>query len=270
MRVYISADMEGISGIVHAAQTEPGAREYDRACTLMLGEVNAAIEGALAGGATYVLVNDAHWNMRNLRLEELHPAAELIAGSPKPYSMVQGLDNTFDAAFFIGYHAMSGSAPATIDHTYTEDSIYHVTLNGIAVGEIGINAFYAGSQGVPVALVTGDQTATAEARALLGDTNIVPVKHAYSRTAARCLPVGEARRQIREGARVALGKRPPILQPTRPTTLTVDFMKSGQADMAALMPGTERTGPRSIQFCHDDYTIVYRAWRVFYNLASLG
>lgn len=269
MRVYISADMEGVSGVVHGDQTEPGAREYDRACALMNGEVNAAIEGALEGGAAYVLVNDSHWNMRNLRLEDLHPAAELLSGSPKPFSMMQGLDSSFDAAFFVGYHAMAGTTAATIDHTYS-DSIYAVTLNGRAVGEIGLNALFAGYHGVPVALLTGDQQAGAEAAALIEGITTVQVKEAYSRTAARCLPVPEARRRIREGARQALAQRPRPLRPDTPMTLQVEFMKSSMADMAMLTPGAERTGARGVRFAHNDYMQVFRAWRVLYNLAGIG
>ncbi|HEU4327708.1 MAG TPA: M55 family metallopeptidase [Roseiflexaceae bacterium] len=268
MRVYISADMEGASGVVHAAQTAPDAPEYARACELMIGDVNAAIEGALAGGATYVLVNDSHWNMRNLRLEQLHPAAELISGTPKPFSMVQGLDASFDAAFFVGYHGMAGSSPATIDHTYTEDSIYRVTIGGRVVGELGINALFAGHHGVPVTLVTGDQTLAAEARALLGEVVAVEVKEAYSRSAARCLPLEESRRRIHEGARQALASRGQPLRPEPPVTLLVEFMKSSQADMAALLPGSERVGPRAVQYSHVSYIEIYRAWRVMYNLAG--
>lgn len=269
MNVYISADMEGISGVVHGAQTEPDAREYDRACALMLGEVNAAVEGALAAGAARVVVNDSHWNMRNLRIEELHPAAELISGSPKPFSMVQGLDASFDAALFVGYHAMSGTSPASIDHTYT-DAIHHVWLNGREVGEIGINAAFAGFHGVPVALVTGDQLATAEARALLGEVATVQVKEAYSRSAARCLPVAEARRLVREGARAALAQRRGPLRFDAPYALKVEFVNTGQAEMAALMPGSERLDHRVVQYSHTSYVEVYRAWRVFYNLAGVA
>ena len=268
MRVYISADMEGASGVVHADQTMPEAREYARACELMLGDVNAAVEGALEGGASYVLVNDSHWTMRNLRIEQLHPAAELISGSPKPFSMVQGLDGSFDLAFFVGYHGMAGSSPATIDHTYTEGSVYRVTVNGREVGELGINALFAGEHGVPVALVTGDQTQAAEARALLGEVVAVEVKEAYSRSAARCLPLEQSRQRIRAGAREALSLRPAPLRPAAPVTLLVEFMKSSQADMAALLPGSERTGPRAVQFVHASYIEIYRAWRVMYNLAG--
>jgi D-amino peptidase len=267
MRVYISADMEGASGVVHAEQTAPGSREYDRACALMMGDVNAAVEGALEGGATYVLVNDAHWNMRNLKIEDLHPRAHLISGSPKPYSMVQGLDESFDAALFIGYHAMAGSSPATIDHTYTEDSIYRVTINNRVVGELGINAYFAGFYGVPVVMVSGDQTIGDEARALLGNVATVQVKQALSRSAALCLPLAESRALIRAEARAAVTLGGVPLRPESPVTMVVEFMKSSQADMASLTPGAERIGPRAVQFTHESYLEVYRAYRVMYNLA---
>lgn len=266
MRIYISADMEGASGVVHAEQTEPGAREYDRACALMVGDVNAVVEGALAGGASYLVVNDSHWTMRNLKIEDLHPRAHLISGSPKPFSMVQGLDASFDCALFVGYHGMAGSSPATIDHTYTEDAIYRVTINGLVVGELGINGYFAGQFGVPIALVSGDQAICAEARTLLGDVTTVQVKEAVSRTAALCLPLETSRRLLRDGAQAAMATRPPPLRPIAPVTMLVEFMKSSQADMAGLTPGSERVGPRAVQFSHDSYTEVYRAYRVMYNL----
>src|SRR5439155_1700143 len=122
MRVYISVDMEGIAGVVHESQTDPTtpafAAEYGRFRRLMTAEANAAVEGALAAGATRVLVNDSHWFMRNLLAEELHQAAELVSGDPKPRSMVQDIDGGFDAALFIGYHARAGTRNAILDHTY--------------------------------------------------------------------------------------------------------------------------------------------------------
>src|SRR5438046_1946709 len=147
MRVYVSVDMEGIAGVVHESQTDPttpafGA-EYARFRRLMTAEANAAIEGALAAGATKVLVNDSHWFMRNLLAEELHPAADLASGDPKPRSMVQGIDGGFDAALFIGYHARAGTPNAILDHTYA-DRIPDVRLNGTAVGELGVNPALAG------------------------------------------------------------------------------------------------------------------------------
>lgn len=273
MRIYISADMEGVSGVVHSDQTAPGAREYPRACALMLGEVNAAIDGAFAGGATAVLVNDSHWDMRNLALGDLDPRAELISGSPKPLSMMEGIADGFDGAFFVGYHARAGTALASIDHTYT-GQIFRVTVDGREVGELGLNALLAGSYGVPVLLATGDQQLVAEARALLGEgVETVQVKEAISRGAARCLPVAEARRRIQAAARAAVerlaaGRAPAPLRPASPSSIEVEFMRSDQALMAALVPGSEQVGPRSVRFAHADYHEVFRAWRAMFNLGQ--
>ena len=157
MRVYISVDMEGIAGVVHESQTDPTtptfAAEYARFRRLMTAEANAAVEGALAAGATRALVNDSHWFMRNLLAEELHEAAELVSGDPKPRSMMQEIDQPggFDAALCIGYHARAGTRNAILDHTYA-DRIHEVRLNGKPVGELGLNAALAGVHGVPVAL----------------------------------------------------------------------------------------------------------------------
>nr|MBA2626576.1 M55 family metallopeptidase [Gemmatimonadales bacterium] len=207
MRVYISVDMEGVAGIAHENQTDPTdprcAAEYARSCRLMTGEANAAIEGALAAGATAVCVNDGHWLMRNLIADELHEACELISGGPKPFSMVEAVDGGFDAAMFIGYHARAGTANATIDHTYT-DRVYEVRVNGTPFGEVGLNAALAGSFGVPVALVSGDAALATEVTELLGhDVETVVVKHAIGRFAARSVAPAVARRRIHDGARRA-------------------------------------------------------------------
>jgi len=185
MRVYISIDMEGVAGVVHEDQTDPvdprHSAEYNRFRRLMTGEANAAVEGALAAGARTVVVNDSHWLMRNLIAEELNPAAELISGNPKRWSMVEGVDAGFDAALFVGYHARAGTRQATIDHTYT-DRVHEVRLNGRPVGELAINAALAGTHGVPVAMVSGDQALAAEARDLLGPAvETIVVKQAVGR-----------------------------------------------------------------------------------------
>src|SRR5438270_13098315 len=164
--------MEGIACVVHESQTDPSdpahAVEYGRCRRLMTAEANAAIEGALAAGASKIVVNDSHWFMRNLLAEELHQAAELLSGDPKPRSMVEGIEAGFEAALFIGYHARAGTRHAVLDHTYA-DRVHEVRLNGRPVGELGINAALAGVSRVPVALVSGDSSVAAEAKALLGD-----------------------------------------------------------------------------------------------------
>jgi D-amino peptidase len=274
MRVYISVDMEGVAGVVHEDQTDPidprHAAEYNRFRRLMTSEASAAIEGALAAGATRVLVNDSHWQMRNLLAEELHPSAELLSGGPKLRSMVEGVEEGFDAALFIGYHAMAGTGHAIIDHTYA-GLVHEARLNGRPVGELGINAALAGSHGVPVAMVSGDQALAAEARALLGPAvEAVIVKHAVGRFAARSVAPAESCRRIREGAAAALRRRHLPLTLDRPVRLEVEFALTQMADMAELVPGSVRTGGRTLEYVHEDYGEVFRAWRALYNLAGLG
>jgi len=272
VRIYISVDMEGIAGVVHESQTDPTnpavAAEYGRFRRLMTGEANAAVEGALAAGATKVVVNDSHWLMRNLIAEELHEAAELLSGDPKPDSMVQGIDDGFDAALFIGYHARAGTRNAILDHTYA-DRIHDVRLNGRPVGELGINAALAGVHGVPVALVSGDSALAAEAKALLGENvTTVVVKHAVSRYAAQSVAPAVACRLIREGVTRALRhKHDPFVLPL-PITVEVDFVLTSHADMAELCPGATRPGGRTVAFTHQDYREVFRGWRTILNLSA--
>ena len=275
MRVYISVDMEGIAGVVHEGQTNPTdpacAAEYGRFRRLMTAEANAGVEGALAAGATRVLVNDSHWFMRNLLAEELHQGAELVAGDPKPRSMVQGIDEQggFDAALFIGYHARAGTAHAILDHTYA-DRIYEVRLNGKPVGELGLNAALAGVHGVPVALVSGDAALAAEANDLLGGgVSTVIVKEAVSRHAARSVAPALACRMIRdEVTRTLKRKHVPFVLPA-PIALEVDFAQTIHADMAELCPGVTRTAGRTVAFSHHDYREVFRVWRVLLNLSGV-
>ena len=272
MRVYISVDMEGVAGVVHEDQTDPTdprhAGEYNRMRRLMTSEANAAVEGALAAGATRILVNDSHWLMRNLLAEELHPAAELLSGGPKLRSMVEGIELGFDAALFVGYHAMAGTRHAVIDHTYT-GIVHQARLNGRPVGELAINAALAGSYGVPVAMVSGDQALGSEAKALLGDgVETVVVKHAVGRFAARSVAPSESCRRIREGAAACLRRTHVPFTEGAPIRLEVEFALAHMADMAELLPGSVRTGGRTLEYVHDDYWEVFRAWRAFYNLAA--
>jgi D-amino peptidase len=278
MRVYLSVDMEGIAGVVHEDQTNPidprCASEYARFRRLMTLEANAAIEGALEGGATAVLVNDSHWTMRNLLAEELHPAAELLSGGPKTWSMMEGIDRGWDLAGLIGYHAKAGTIKAVLDHTYTS-RIQDVRLNGSSVGELGLNAALAGSFGVPVALVSGDDAIAGEARSLLGDgIRAVVVKEAKSRHAARSVAPETACTLLREAMREVVAAqlagtsavRPFVV--AAPTTVEVDFALTVEADHAAMAPGFVRAGPRTVAYRHDDYREVFRAFRTMFNLAG--
>ena len=273
MRVYISIDMEGVAGVVHEDQTDPiessHAGEYNRFRRLMTNEANAAIAGALEAGATGVVVNDSHWLMRNLLAEELNPVAELLSGGPKRLSMVEGIDGGFEAAMFVGYHARAGTRHATIDHTYTS-RVYEARINGEPVGELALNAAMAGVHGVPVALVSGDQALAAEAEASLGSgVETVVVKEAVGRFAARSLAPSVACQRIRAGAAAALKRKHVPFTFKAPIRLEVDFVVSQMADMAELVPGSGRTGGRSVSYTGDDYRQVFRAWRAMYNLAAV-
>jgi D-amino peptidase len=278
MRVYVSVDMEGIAGVVHEDQTNPVdprcAAEYARCRRLMTAEANAAVEGALEAGATQVLVNDSHWDMRNILAEELNQAAVLLSGGPKPFSMMEGVDGGFDAAMCIGYHARAGTRNAILDHTYA-DRIHETRLNGRPVGELGLNAALAGAFGVPVVLVSGDNALAAEAKDLLGEgVHCVVVKEAVSRHAAKSVAPAVACRVIREAAADALRQKPLpqpyVIASPPPVALEVDFQTTGMADMAEMVPGAKRSGPRTLTYTHDDYREVFRAWRALYNLAGVG
>jgi D-amino peptidase len=273
MRVYISTDMEGVAGVVHEDQTNPveqrHAGEYNRSRRLMTNEANAAIAGALEAGATRIVVNDSHWDMRNLLADELNPAAELLSGSPKRLSMVEGVEEGFDAAMFIGYHAMGGTRNAVIDHTYTS-RVYQARINGAAIGELALNAAMAGEFGVPVALVSGDQALAAEARALLGEgVETVIVKDAVGRFAARSLAPSVACTRIRSAAATALKRQHAVFRFQPPIRLEVDFIVSQMADMAELVPGATRTSGRTVSYTGDSYQETFRVWRAMYNLASV-
>lgn len=268
MKVLISVDMEGITGVVSLSHTDHTTAEYQRFRKLMTADANAAVEGALAGGATDIVVNDAHGNMDNILIEELNPAARLISGSPKPYSMMQGIGPDVDAVFFVGYHARAGSAPAIHDHTWSSSTIYHATLNGQPMGEIRLNASLAGHFGAPVVLVTGDQMATAEAREALGDIETVTVKVAAGRTVADCLPPAKTAPIIRQAAQKALGRKyaPLVVQP--PVTLGIEYMRSLQAERAELMPGVKRINARTIEWTGEDMAATYRALRALVYLGG--
>ena len=270
MRIYISADLEGIGGVVSGHQTNHTDKEHERARRLMTAEVNSVIRGALRGGATEITVNDSHGSMRNLLIEELSPPASLITGSPKPLSMMQGIGPEYHAVFLVGYHAQAGTLDGILDHTFS-GSVHRVMVNDIQIGETGLNAILAAQFGVPVRLVTGDKAVTEEARRLLGPgVQVVAVKEAYGRTAAECLPLERIHEELGAAATRALSETATPLALDPPFRLTVEFARSSQADLAALIPGSSRQDARRLAFSHDDYTVLYRAFRAMVALASLG
>ncbi|MCK7490013.1 MAG: M55 family metallopeptidase [Anaerotruncus sp.] len=247
LKIFISVDMEGISGIVHGDQTTPGTAEYADGRKWMAQDVNAAVEAALAAGATGVVVNDSHGSMRNIDPDDLHPKAILISGTPKPLSMMQGIDPTFAACLFIGYHAKAGTENAILDHTISGSVVRSIRVNGIEMPELGLNAAIAGYYGVPVVLVSGDTAVCRQAGEVLGkDIVTVAVKEAFGRLAAKLVPMAEARQMIaagvKDGARPAAPGSSPSSWP-RPTGFEIGYHVSAQADMGAmLLPDVRESG----------------------------
>jgi D-amino peptidase len=272
MRIYISADMEGVAGITAQEQTDPvGQPEYAYSCKLMTGEVRAACEGAQDAGATSILVNDSHWDMRNIIHEELPPDVRLIRGTVKPLSMNQGIEAGFDYAAYVGYHAAGGTRDAVLDHTYTDVTLYEVRVNGERCSEARINAAVAGAYGVPVVFLSGDHNACADAKSFLPWAETVEVKQAIGRYAAASLSPEQARTAIRAGIAKGIrtarssGARPYAFQP--PISMELTFTYTSKADVASLLPGSERISARTVRFVHDDFLVAYKAFRA---MAALG
>ncbi|MDA8354493.1 MAG: M55 family metallopeptidase [Firmicutes bacterium] len=239
MKLFISADMEGISGIHDPSHILPGTgHNYERGRSFMTRDVNTVVEAALDFGVKEVVVADSHFDGNNLLSESLHPAIRLIAGFPRPDFMMHGLDETFDAAFFVGYHTRHG-APGVLSHTISP-VVRNLYLNGKKVGEFGLNSAFAGILGVPSCLVSGDDRIAEEARDWVPDIRTAIVKTAVSRTSAELFSPEKSRDVLRQQTMEALsavGKIPPV-QLSEPIEVKVEFAHSGQAEMAAMMPGT--------------------------------
>lgn len=268
MNVYISVDMEGISGVVMPGHTVGGKPDYGRFRKIMTAEVNAAIEGALAGGAKRIIVNDAHRLNDNILIEELHPAAKLISGVPKRLSMVEGINSEFDAVFMIGYHGMSGARASVLCHSWTSQ-VAELSVNGQVFGETGFNAALAGAFDVPVVLVTGDQVATNEARTHLGEVETVVVKESISQAAACSLHPQVAGKEIMAAAERALKLKGKPFRVASPVKARVTFVKPLYADLAELVPGSDRLDGRTIEWTGEDMKEVYPAIQAMMLLSML-
>jgi D-amino peptidase len=273
MKVYLSVDMEGIAGVNHPDPTERKHERYPAAVELMIGETNAAIEGALAGGGTEILVNDSHDEMYNLLPDRIHPEARLLQGQ-KPWSMVAGAgpDAGFGVALFVGYHARAGHPTGTIAHTYS-DAPVETRLDGRPTGEYGLNALALGAWGVPVGLVAGDDALAAEVADWLPWAERVIVKTAIGGRSAASPHPTKAADLVRVGAerevrRAAAGELE-VLRVGPPVVIEVDYGLGVQADFAAIVPGAERFGDRSVRFSFDDPILAYRGFLAGNRMAGL-
>jgi D-amino peptidase len=254
--------MEGVAGVTHPAQCRPSHPDYPRFRRLMTEEINAAIAGAMDGGATEVAVNDSHFTMTNIVIEELHPLATLVSGSNKLLCQMEALDESYDGVFFVGYHEGDGDGDGVVNHTLMSATIRRVRINGVTVDEAMINARVAGSFGVPVAMVTGDDRVCDAAAAALPGIEIAPVKRAIDRLSAAHRSIEAARQTIRERATEAVAKlgRGEIapLAVDEPVRFDLEFRTTSSANMCTLFPGVARTGPREIRFEHDSFVQAYR------------
>jgi D-amino peptidase len=253
MKVYMSVDLEGITGVVSSQQIpkSPGALPEVR--ELLVGDVNAAIEGARQAGATTIWVNENH-DGRELIAERVDPMAEVLLGNPKPLQTMDGIDASFDCVFMIGIHAQVGTASAVLDHTWKPKVVAGMRVNGVRMGELGLAALIAGHYGVPMALVTGDAAVAQEARELLGDVECAVVKVGLDRYSARCLHPARARQLICECAERALretGRFKPLrLEP--PLVMEMDYTSSACATRAAWIPGAVPLGVQTVSFAASD------------------
>lgn len=271
MRVYISVDMEGVAGVSHVNPTRRDDSGYAAAVDLMVGEANAAIEGACAGGATDVTVNDSHGGMYNLPPERLDPRARLVQGN-KPWSMAEAArEGRFDVALFVGYHARAGHPRGTLAHTYT-GRITLAEVGGRPASEAAINGLYLGALGVPVGMISGDDALADELADWFPWAERIVVKRGVSLRAADSLHPSVARDLIREGAGRAVeraapggGLQPLTLEP--PIGLRIEFQSPGQADFVAMIPGFERDGDRGARYEAADAVTLYRAFVVAADLS---
>ena len=262
MKVYLSTDMEGTAGVVDWTQCVGPGAEYEHYRGLLQDEVNAAIAGARSAGATEFLVNDSHSTMQNLRPDQLLGEARYLSGRHKPMYMMQGLDDSFDAVFFISYHGSMGSEVSTLSHTYNPRAIGRVLLNDLEVGESGINALVALGHGVPIVLITGDDTTALEAQAVMPGIHTAVVKHSTTRFAADSLHPAAACALIQDAAARAIKEltAADLPQITLPATLEVQFHNGDFAELASRLSGVQRVGPQTVRFTDDEPIRLYQTF----------
>ena len=271
MKILIADDMEGISGVVDWRHVGDDPGEYARFRHIMTGDVNAAVRGAYKAGADEVVVSDGHGSGRNVLVEELDRRAKLNSGSPSPFSMVSGIDQDVDALMYVGYHARKGTLNAILCHTWT-GSVRNVYVNGLHVGEIGLNGLVAGHFNVPLIMISSDLAGCNEALDLVPGLETVAVKKATGRFAAEVLQIEEAQARIEAAAEKAVlrfknGDHGAPLKTTYPVKMRVEFDSADLADGAAQLPGCTRVDGRSIEFTAPDMPSAHRSFRAAATLS---
>ena len=268
MRVHVISDMEGVAGIVKWEQTSGGESLYEEGRRLYTEEINAAVRGAKAAGATQIVVMDCHgagkgWTFNSLVAEDLDPACEFVV-QHEWTEYTEFLEQGCDAALFVGMHARAGTAEGVMNHTISGRDYQNLWFNDVPVGETGINAALCGHWGCPVLLVTGDEATCAEGRDLLGDgLTTVAVKRGFSSASARNLAPARARELIEDGAKRALSDLSAVApyDPGRPSEIRVEFKTTLAADRLRFRPGVERIDDRTVVSCADTWL---EAWRQYF------
>jgi len=261
LKVFISIDMEGVTGVANWEDVSRDGKDYDLFRKIMTLEANAAVEGAAAAGASEIWVRDSHGSARNLLPDVLDRRAILVrdwSGGPK--SMMEGLDESFDAAIFLGYHAKAGTPDSLLEHT-SSGSVTDFSVNGISMPEGGYNALIAGTYGVPVVFVAGEKTLCDQLVGLLGEVETVPVKHGIGAAAVSLHPE-VTRERIREGVEAAL-RRLDDFAPYRleaPYTLVVKLKSEETVEMGSHYPGVTRTGEWELTYTSDDFLEIMKAF----------
>jgi len=266
VKVYISADMEGITGLVDSDDVQPPGRDYERGRVMMTEDVNAAVRGAYDAGAATVVVNDAHGPMRNLLPDLLDPRATLIKGRPKPMGMMEGLSSEYDAVLCVGFHARAGVL-GVLSHSFMGHEIEDIWLDDRPTGEIGLFHAASAAYGVPVALLTGDDTACDEMKAWDPGVTTVPVKYAKDRFAAQLVPVAEARAAIESGAGSALRNLPGLTPDAATHHLAVRWQSASVAAHLPAIPGVARRDDRTVTV-EGDMLQLYRLFNLFLRVAT--
>jgi D-amino peptidase len=267
MRIMISADMEGATGVTWSDDVAPGTEQWQRFRRMFTGDVNAAVAGLFDGGATDVLVNEAHASQRNLLLEDLDGRARMLTGRHKPLSMMQGIDSGVDGVVFLGYHAGAG-VDGVLSHTYLPNSIIGVFLDGVRASEGRLNATLAAEYGVPVVLVTGDDLTCVDAADYAPAAQTVAVKECVSRYAAICLPPSRTSAEIAAAAKAGMAVAGRLEPRSGPHRIEVEFDATHLAHAAAVVPTVELVGVRRVRFDASDMTEAMKAFKVVTAIAS--
>jgi D-amino peptidase len=260
LKIYISADMEGLTGVVTGEQLGPSGFEYQRFRQIMTDEVLTAIDAAREAGATEILVSDSHGNGQNILIEQLPDDVMLVRSWPRSLGMMEGIDESFDGAIFIGYHASTNNLRGVRAHTMSSANLTDVRLNGTVVPEAVYNAAIAGQFGVPVIMISGDDVIVAETTALLGDVEGAVVKRAISFHSAMTLTPAAGNRVIREKVIAAVGRisdfSPYVVD--APVEIRFSLKNYRPVELLSYLRGVERVDSHSIRYVGKDMVEIAR------------